>query len=79
LPNATELKKTNVLKHRLEEVSAKVRTGPPLDDEEDYALAVWAGEVPLELKASDPVADPRLTAGVDVSRSALRYSKNNGR
>jgi hypothetical protein len=79
LPNATELKQTKVLKLDLEEVSAKVRTGPPIDDEEDYALRVWAGEVPLRLTAFEPVADPRLPDGVEVSRSASRYSKNNGR
>jgi len=77
-PNSSELKQTKVLKLLLEEVSAKVRTGPPLDDEEDYALAVWAGEIPLRLVAFEPVADPRLPAGISVSRSASHYSKTNG-
>ncbi len=79
LPNPSELKQTSVLRLPLEEVSAKVRTGPPLDDEEDYALAVWAGEVPLRLTACEPVADPRLPADIPVSHSASHYSKTNGR
>lgn len=77
-PNPSELKQTKVLRLPLAEVSAKVRTGPPLDDEEDYALAVWAGEVPLRLIASEPVADPRLPADIPVSRSASHYSKTYG-
>src|SRR5205085_308388 len=63
-PNRQELNATTVLAVPLVEASAKVRTGPPVDDEEDYALAVWAGELPLRLTASAPVADPRLPAGV---------------
>jgi nitroimidazol reductase NimA-like FMN-containing flavoprotein (pyridoxamine 5'-phosphate oxidase superfamily) len=59
-PSEQELKATLVLKLPLEEVSAKVRTGPPLDDEEDYQLPFWAGEVPLRLVAQMPVPDPRL-------------------
>lgn len=59
-PSEQELKATLVLKLPLEEVSAKVRTGPPLDDEEDYQLPCWAGEVPLRLVAQVPVPDPRL-------------------
>lgn len=48
-PNPTELRATLVLRMPIEEASAKVRTGPPLDDEEDYALPCWAGEIPLSL------------------------------
>jgi len=59
-PNATELKATTVLAFSISEVSAKVRTGPPVDDAEDYALPVWAGEVPFELRAGEPIADPGL-------------------
>lgn len=56
-PNAKELKATMVLAIPLTEVSAKVRTGPPVDDEEDYSLPVWAGVLPLELNAGAPLAD----------------------
>ena len=50
----------------LDEASAKVRTGPPKDDEADYALPVWAGEIPLGLRPGPPVADPRLAPGIAV-------------
>src|SRR5918912_2870446 len=59
-PNRQELDATTVLALPLTEASAKVRTGPPVDDEEDYSLPVWAGELPLRLTAGTPVADPRL-------------------
>ena len=59
-PNAKELKATAILRMPLDEISAKVRTGPPEDDEADYSLDVWAGVIPLELVASEPQADPRL-------------------
>jgi uncharacterized protein len=65
-PSATELKATAVLALPLAEGSAKVRTGPPVDDEEDYALDAWAGVVPLRLVAGDPQPDPRLRAGIDL-------------
>lgn len=64
-PNREELLRTLVLALPLAEASAKVRTGPPVDDEADHALAVWAGEIPLRTVASAPVADPRTT--LDVS------------
>ncbi len=49
----------------IDEASAKVRTGPPGDDEEDYELPIWAGVVPLRLEPGEPVPDPRLAAGID--------------
>ena len=52
----------------IEEASAKLRVGPPLDDEEDYQLSVWAGVVPLKLKAEAPVPDPRLSPGIQGAR-----------
>lgn len=63
-PVAQELKATSVLALPIEEASAKVRTGPPIDDEEDYALTVWAGVVPLETHLGSPVPDPRLLPDV---------------
>ncbi|MGE0823123.1 MAG: pyridoxamine 5'-phosphate oxidase family protein [Candidatus Binatia bacterium] len=59
-PTEQELKATSLLRIPLEEVSAKIRTGPPLDDEEDYRLPCWAGELPLRLVPGIPVPDPRL-------------------
>ena len=63
-PNEIELKQTLVLALPLEEASAKIRTGGPVDDEEDYALPVWAGVVPLRLTAGEPLADAGVTAEV---------------
>lgn len=68
-PSAQELKATRVLAMRLDETSAKARSGPPVDDDEDYALDVWAGMVPLALTAGTPVADPRLALGTAPSPS----------
>lgn len=71
LPNERELKATSVLRVPIEEFSAKVRTGPPIDDEEDYSFPTWAGVVPLELRAGGPIAD----AGTDSSRPVPEYAK----
>jgi nitroimidazol reductase NimA-like FMN-containing flavoprotein (pyridoxamine 5'-phosphate oxidase superfamily) len=60
-----ELKATTVLAMDIDEAVAKERTGPPGDDEEDYDLDVWAGEVPLRLVAGPPVPDPRLKPGIE--------------
>lgn len=65
-PNEQELKATAVLALALEEVSAKVRTGPPVDDEEDYSLPVWAGVVPLRTRVEAPVADGRVLPNVAI-------------
>ncbi len=65
-PTKQEIKATTVLSMPIEEVVAKERAGPPSDDEEDYALDVWAGEVPLRLVAGVPVDDPRLKPGITV-------------
>jgi len=63
-PTDQELKATSVLSLPLAEVSAKIRTGPPIDDEEDYSLPVWAGVLPIRTQTGEPVADPRLPAGL---------------
>ena len=74
-PTQRELKATTVLSLPLTEVSAKVRTGPPLDDEEDYALKVWAGVLPLRITAGEPIGDPRLPAGLDPPAYTLKYRR----
>ena len=61
-PTRQEIKATTVLRMPLEEVSAKVRTGPPKDDEEDYALPIWAGVLPIGTRLGAPQPDPRLNA-----------------
>jgi nitroimidazol reductase NimA-like FMN-containing flavoprotein (pyridoxamine 5'-phosphate oxidase superfamily) len=63
-PSEKELRATRVVALRLDEASAKVRTGPPKDDEADYALPVWAGELPLRLEPLAPVADPHAGAAI---------------
>jgi hypothetical protein len=74
-PTEQELKATTVLSLPLVEVSAKVRTGPPLDDEEDYALDVWAGVLPLRIVAGAPVRDPRLPETIKPPSYTLHYSR----
>lgn len=65
-PNDGEWKATMVLKFKIEEASAKVRTGGPIDDEEDYELNIWAGIVPLKFERQPVIADPVLKAGVSI-------------
>lgn len=74
-PTESELKATMVLALPLQEVSAKVRVGPPLDDEPDYALPVWAGVLPMELTPKPPVADDRLPKGVALPEYVQRYRR----
>ena len=65
-PSKSELQQTLVLRLPLAEASAKVRNGPPIDEETDYSLPVWAGEVPLSLVARQPIADSRLRPGIQT-------------
>ncbi|HEU0252687.1 MAG TPA: pyridoxamine 5'-phosphate oxidase family protein [Pyrinomonadaceae bacterium] len=74
-PTEEELIQTTVLELPIVEASAKVRTGPPLDDEEDYAMNVWAGVIPLKLEAGEPIKDPRLPEGIEVPEYARHYSR----
>jgi nitroimidazol reductase NimA-like FMN-containing flavoprotein (pyridoxamine 5'-phosphate oxidase superfamily) len=74
-PTEQEMKQTTVLSLPLVEASAKIRTGPPLDDEEDYAMDVWAGVIPLRLVAGEPIDDPRLIEGVEVPAYAREYKR----
>lgn len=70
-PNERELKATSVLRVSIEEFSAKVRSGPPIDDVEDYSFPTWAGVVPLEMIAGAPINDPKL----DLPRAAPAYAQ----
>jgi hypothetical protein len=63
----------------IESASAKVRTGPPNDDEQDYTLPIWAGVVPLEVAANQPIDDPRLLAQIDAPQYAKHYVRKAGR
>jgi len=66
-PTDKELRGTRVVALAISEASAKLRSGPPKDDEEDYALDCWAGELPLAQQPGPPVPDPRLRAGIAPS------------
>ncbi len=75
-PNAKELKGTTVLKLEINEASAKIRTGDPVDDEEDMSLDVWAGVIPLKIVAVKPIGDAKLREGISVPEYALNYSRD---
>lgn len=74
-PNEKELKATTVLRLPLEEASAKIRTGAPKDDDEDYAMDVWAGVIPLKLAAEKPIADEKLNGEIPVPVYVLDYKR----
>jgi nitroimidazol reductase NimA-like FMN-containing flavoprotein (pyridoxamine 5'-phosphate oxidase superfamily) len=74
-PNPRELRATTVLALPLEEASAKVRSGPPLDDEDDYQLPVWAGVIPIRLTPSPPEPDPRLPRSTATPTYATHYRR----
>jgi hypothetical protein len=72
-PNAQELKATTVLALPLQEASAKIRTGPPKDDDEDMAIPVWAGVLPLTVTPGEPKADPYLSEAIALPEYVKRY------
>jgi len=65
-PNDEELRQTSMFAIVLDEASAKVRVGPPIDDEQDLSLPIWAGVLPLRIEPSEPIASPDLQAGISV-------------
>ena len=72
-PTEKELDATSVLSIPIEEASAKIRSGGPIDDEADYASTVWAGEIPLTMMALAPVADSRLTPATPIPAHVAEY------
>jgi uncharacterized protein len=72
-PTANELKATAVLLLPLQEASAKIRAGFPVDDEEDYALDIWAGVIPLRMTADKPISDERLKDGIETPPSVANF------
>jgi nitroimidazol reductase NimA-like FMN-containing flavoprotein (pyridoxamine 5'-phosphate oxidase superfamily) len=72
-PNAKELAATSVLSIPIAETSAKLRSGPPLDEEADYALPIWAGEIPLLTTSLAPVVDPRVDPSIPIPPHAANY------
>jgi nitroimidazol reductase NimA-like FMN-containing flavoprotein (pyridoxamine 5'-phosphate oxidase superfamily) len=79
VPSESELNGTLVVGIAIREASAKIRTGPPKDDEEDYALPVWAGVLPLSVTPSTPVPDPRLPMATPVPEHVANYQSAQGR
>lgn len=74
-PTTRELAQTAVVEIPLDEASAKIRSGPPQDDEDDYNLPVWAGLIPFELNALTAQDDPKLGAGIKKPDYVRRYSR----
>ncbi|HIG46221.1 MAG TPA: pyridoxamine 5'-phosphate oxidase family protein [candidate division Zixibacteria bacterium] len=77
-PTRKELKATTVVKIQISEASAKIRTGPPGDDDEDYDLPVWAGVIPLSLQPGKPISDPLLKEGIDMPDYVVKYAPGDG-
>lgn len=75
MPNEAELKQTMILAIPLDEASAKVRTGPSKDDEEDYDLPIWAGVLPLRLETGELEPDPRLLEGLTPPGNVTDYRR----
>jgi uncharacterized protein len=78
MPTAAEYKQTLLLAVPIEEASAKVRTGPPKDDEEDMELPIWAGVLPLHTRPGEPEPDPHLSGDLDVPPSVSGYHRPGG-
>ena len=74
-PTAIELKATTVLRLSITEASAKIRAGDPVDDDEDYALDVWAGILPLRIEAGTPIDDTKLNSGIEVPEYLSKYKR----
>lgn len=74
-PSELELKATTVLRLAIDEASAKIRTGDPKDDEEDYAMDVWSGVLPLKLEAGEPIPDARLEKPTPPPKYVTEYKR----
>lgn len=77
IPSTQEFKATSVLSFPIEEGSAKLRTGAPSDDAEDYALPIWAGELPLKVTPGIPIADPKLASDIPIPKNIVNYHRGN--
>ncbi|MHC5111034.1 MAG: pyridoxamine 5'-phosphate oxidase family protein [Planctomycetota bacterium] len=75
MPSEGELNATMVVALAINEASAKLRSGPPADDDADYALPIWAGLIPLALKPGDPIPDPKLAPGIAVPDYVSGYAR----
>lgn len=75
IPSDRKLKGTTVLSMPIDEGSAKVRTGQPQDDPQDYSLPIWAGELPLKLTAGVAIPDPQLRSGIEIPQNLVNYHR----
>lgn len=75
-PNELELKATGVLRLPITEASAKIRTGNPVDDEEDYEINVWAGVLPLKMTAGEPTIDEKSKGEIQLPDYVLNYTRS---
>ncbi|MCH7995580.1 MAG: pyridoxamine 5'-phosphate oxidase family protein [Planctomycetes bacterium] len=75
-PNKKELDATKIVSLPIDEASAKIRTGPPIDEEADHALPIWAGVIPLSLEVGTPVPDPRLDGSIQTPAYASHYIRS---
>lgn len=75
-PSEKELKATKIIKIPITEASAKIRTGPPVDDKSDYDLPIWAGVVPMNTIFGEPISDPKLKEGIAVPDSVKTLLNN---
>lgn len=78
-PSDKELKGTAVLAVKIEDASAKIREGGPIDDKADYELPIWAGELPIERMYGDPITDPNGTLSLNPGASVLNTQTKQGR
>ena len=76
LPNRKEMNATSVVSIKIDQASAKVRSGPPGDDEADYALPVWAGVLPIQEMPLTPIRDELMTQDIAVPKYIAKYSRN---
>jgi nitroimidazol reductase NimA-like FMN-containing flavoprotein (pyridoxamine 5'-phosphate oxidase superfamily) len=74
-PNETEFKGTTVVALEIDETSAKVRSGPPGDDDDDYRLAIWAGVIPVTIGFGQPIPDPQLADGIEPPGYVTDYRR----
>jgi hypothetical protein len=74
-PNRKEMNATTVVSIKIEEASAKVRVGPPVDEEDDYALPVWAGILPLHETPLSPIRDEPLAESIPLPDYIAHYSR----
>ena len=75
LPNEIELKATTALAIEIDTASAKIRTGPPKDDAEDYDLPIWAGVLPGSYQFNEPITDPAMTSDLPISPNVIKFKE----